>query len=41
MEAILRGDNTIPNPSADTKVQKSDELVLFGKLKNIRGQMNA
>jgi len=38
--AILRGDNTIPNPSADTKVQKSDELVLFGKLKNIRGQMS-
>ena len=38
--AILRGDNTIPNPSADTKVQKSDELVLFGKLENIRGQMS-
>jgi hypothetical protein len=38
--AILRGDNTIPNPSADTKVQKSDELVLFGKMENIRGQMS-
>jgi K+/H+ antiporter YhaU regulatory subunit KhtT len=39
--AILRDDNTIPNPSADTKVQKSDELVLFGKLENIRGRMSA
>ena len=38
--AILRGDNTMPNPSADTKVQKSDELILFGKLENIRGQMS-
>ncbi|MFC1780982.1 cation:proton antiporter regulatory subunit [Planctomycetota bacterium] len=38
--AILRGDNTVPKPSADTKVQKSDELVLFGKLENIRGQMS-
>ena len=35
--AILRGDNTMPNPSADTKIQKDDELILFGKLKNIRG----
>jgi hypothetical protein len=39
--AILRDDNTIPNPSADTKVQKSDELVLFGKLENIRDRMSA
>jgi len=38
--AILRGDDTIPNPSADTKIQKSDELVLFGKLENIRSQMS-
>jgi hypothetical protein len=37
--AILRGDNTMPNPSADTKIQRSDELVLFGKLENIREQM--
>jgi len=39
--AILRGDDTIPNPSANTKIQKSDELVLFGKLENIRSQMSA
>jgi hypothetical protein len=39
--AILRGDDTIPNPSADTKIKKSDELVLFGKLENIRSQMSS
>jgi hypothetical protein len=39
--AILRGDNTIPNPSAATKIHKSDELVLFGKLENIRDRMSA
>jgi hypothetical protein len=35
--AILRGEDTMPNPSAGTKIQKKDELVLFGKLENIRG----
>ena len=39
--AILRDDTTIANPSADTKIQKSDELVLFGKLKNIRDYTNS
>ncbi len=35
--AILRDDDTMANPSADTRIQKNDELVLFGKLENIRG----
>ena len=38
--AILRDDTTMANPSADIRIQKSDELVLFGKLENIRGQVN-
>jgi hypothetical protein len=38
--AILRGDETKPNPSANSKIQESDELILFGKLENIRNQMN-
>ena len=34
--AIIRGNNTIPNPSANAKIHKNDELVLFGQLENIR-----
>jgi len=38
--AIVRNEATIPNPPADIKIQKDDELVLFGKLENIRGQIS-
>jgi hypothetical protein len=38
--AILRGSDTKPNPPANSKIQEGDELVLFGKLENIRGQIN-
>jgi hypothetical protein len=34
--AIMRGDKTIPNPSASTKLLLGDELLSFGKLENIR-----
>ena len=34
--AIVRDQQTIPNPSADTKILLNDELVCFGKLENIR-----
>lgn len=34
--AIVRGGETIANPSADTKMLLQDELVCFGKLENIR-----
>jgi len=34
--AVVRGDQTIPNPSADTEILLGDELVCFGKLENIR-----
>lgn len=36
--AIVRGDATIPNPSANTKILSGDELVSFGKLENIRNR---
>ena len=36
--AIIRGDETIPNPSASRKIQKGDGLISFGKLENIRTQ---
>ena len=35
---IIRGDNTMPNPTADTKIEQDDRLLLFGKLDNIRSQ---
>jgi len=34
--AVVRGEQTIPNPSADTEIILGDELVCFGKLENIR-----
>lgn len=34
--AILRADETIPNPPANTKILLGDELISFGKLENIR-----
>jgi Trk-type K+ transport system membrane component len=34
--AIVRDQQTIPNPPADTKMLLNDELVCFGKLENIR-----
>lgn len=34
--AIVRGDKTIPNPTAETKILSGDELICFGKLGNIR-----
>jgi len=34
--AVVRGEETIPNPSADTEILLGDELVCFGKLENIR-----
>lgn len=34
--AIVRGGITTPNPGADTQILKSDALVCFGKLENIR-----
>lgn len=37
--AILRDDTTMANPSADIRIQKGDELVLFGKLENIRNKL--
>ena len=38
--AIVRDEATIPNPSADTKIQVADELISFGKLENIRRNIN-
>lgn len=37
--AIIRGSDTLPNPSANAKIHKDDELVLFGKLENIRDRI--
>ncbi|MDD5064579.1 MAG: TrkA C-terminal domain-containing protein [Phycisphaerae bacterium] len=37
--AIVRNDETIPNPSADTRIIAGDELICFGKLENIRKQL--
>jgi hypothetical protein len=37
--AIIRGNETMPNPLADTKIIAGDELVCFGKLENIRKQL--
>ena len=34
--AIVRDQQTIPNPSADTDILLGDELICFGKLENIR-----
>jgi hypothetical protein len=34
--AVVRSDQTIPNPAPDTKILPADELICFGKLENIR-----
>jgi hypothetical protein len=34
--AIIRNEQTMPNPSANTKIRQNDELIAFGKLENIR-----
>jgi len=34
--AVVRGGETMANPSANTKILLQDELVCFGKLENIR-----
>jgi hypothetical protein len=34
--AIVRNEETIPNPSAATKILAGDELISFGQLENIR-----
>jgi hypothetical protein len=37
--AIVRKEQTIPNPSADMRIIAGDELICFGKLENIRKQL--
>jgi hypothetical protein len=34
--AIVRGDSTIANPAANTKIRLGDELISFGNLENIK-----
>jgi len=34
--AIVRAEETIPNPPAGTKILAGDELISFGQLENIR-----
>jgi len=36
--AIVRAEETIPTPPADTQILSGDELVSFGKLENIRNR---
>jgi len=36
--AIVRGDTTIPNPAANSKILAGDTLVSFGNLENIRNK---
>jgi hypothetical protein len=37
--AIIRRDDTLPNPSAETKILKGDELFVFGNMNNIHQKM--
>jgi hypothetical protein len=37
--AIVRREQTIPNPPKDTKILLNDELICFGKLENIRNKI--
>ena len=37
--AIVRGEQTIPNPPNDTKILLDDELICFGRLENIRNRI--
>ncbi len=34
--AVVRGDKTIPNPSADTEIKEGDVLIAAGKLEQIQ-----
>jgi hypothetical protein len=34
--AVVRSGETIPNPTAGTRIQLDDQLICFGKLENIR-----
>jgi len=36
--AVTRGERTMPNPPADTKILPGDQLICFGKLQNIRNR---
>lgn len=36
--AIVRGTETMPNPSPNTQILKGDEMICFGKLDHIREQ---
>jgi len=38
--AIVRGEETIPNPQANIKILLSDELICFGKLENIKNKIS-
>jgi K+/H+ antiporter YhaU regulatory subunit KhtT len=38
--AIVRDDDTIPNPRANVKIIEGDELICFGKIKNIRDKVS-
>ena len=37
--AVQRGEEVMPNPSANTRLLLGDKLICFGKLENIRGQL--
>ena len=37
--AVVRGNQTQPNPPANTKILLNDELICFGKLENIRNNI--
>lgn len=37
--AIIRNHVTMPNPSAQMKIQRGDELIAFGMLQNIRSKV--
>ena len=39
--AIVRGDSTIPNPGANTKIRLGDELISFGDLEKIKKGVGA
>lgn len=37
--AIIRGEETLPNPAAGSKMQIGDELIAFGRLQDIKTQI--
>ena len=38
--AIIRDNETIPNPSANSKIRKGDGLISFGNQENIRKRVD-